>query len=512
MTETTEKLFTETASAYRMVPYVRTFFTDTLTPIEIFRKLERDAVFILESKDEASPWSRYSFIGLTPNYRITELNGEYSFVDKDNNPIKQSSSLASIFDEAISWLHPATPEVQVPFKGGAVGVVSYDAVERFEPKLSSIQNENTEELVHLIFCETLIALDHESKELTFIHYSDQEESTVADRYAKAKDLVSSCMTALTNGVKKDAFLSPMQPGTSIDFTAVKSNYEKQQFMDDVNKIKDYIRDGDIFQAVLSQRFERKITVSAFDIYRVLRMVNPSPYMFYLKVGTKEVVGSSPERLVQVQDGHMEIHPIAGTRKRGATIEEDQALMEDLLQDDKERAEHYMLVDLARNDVGRVAEYGSVETPVLLEIGKFSHVMHIISKVTGKISDQTKAVDALQASFPAGTVSGAPKIRAMEILKELEPDKRGMYAGAVCYMGFDGNLDSCIAIRTMIIEEGKAKIQAGAGIVADSVPENEYEETRNKAAALIKAVETAEQMFSRDEEEKRIDKEHSRQMY
>jgi anthranilate synthase component I len=241
-----------------------------------------------------------------------------------------------------------------------------------------------------------------------------------------------------------------------------------------------------------------VTVSALDIYRVLRLINPSPYLFYLRYDQLEIVGSSPERLVQVQDRHVEIHPIAGTRPRGETPEEDKQLAEELLADEKERAEHYMLVDLARNDVGRIATYGSVKTPKLVEIGLFSHVMHIVSKVTGELHTNTQPLEALMASFPAGTVSGAPKIRAMEILQKLEPTKRGIYAGAIGYLGYDGNIDSCIAIRTMTIQNGKATIQAGAGIVADSDPESEYKETQNKAKALIRAVQVAESMFQKKE--------------
>ncbi|MGA9288324.1 MAG: anthranilate synthase component I family protein, partial [Anaerobacillus sp.] len=237
-----------------------------------------------------------------------------------------------------------------------------------------------------------------------------------------------------------------------------------------------------------------------DLYRVLRIINPSPYMFYLKMNNVEIIGSSPEKLVQVQDGKIEIDPIAGTRKRGRTDQEDQQLAEELLHDEKERAEHYMLVDLARNDVGRVATYGSVSVPQLMDIGRFSHVMHIISKVTGVLSHQFTSLDAVVASFPAGTVSGAPKVRAMQILNELEPTSRSIYSGAIGYIGFDGNIDSCIAIRTMVIKDGTAYVQAGAGIVADSIPENEWEETRNKASALIKAIQVAESIFDKREEQ------------
>jgi len=248
--------------------------------------------------------------------------------------------------------------------------------------------------------------------------------------------------------------------------------------------------------VLSQRFSLPIRITGFQLYRMLRKINPSPYLFYLQTSDAEIVGSSPEKLVQVQNRKIEIHPIAGTRRRGRTKQEDALLAEELLHDPKERAEHYMLVDLARNDIGKVAKYGTVKTPVLMEIGKFSHVMHLISKVTGELKDDVHPIDALLSAFPAGTVSGAPKVRAMQILNELEPTARGVYAGTVAYIGFDGNIDSCIAIRTAVVKDGYAYVQAGAGIVADSIPELEWKETRNKASALIKAIELAETVFAK----------------
>ncbi|MCY8640422.1 chorismate-binding protein, partial [Bacillus sp. S17B2] len=272
------------------------------------------------------------------------------------------------------------------------------------------------------------------------------------------------------------------------------------FMADVEKIKEYIKAGDIFQGVLSQKFEVPVAADAFELYRVLRIVNPSPYMYYMKLQDREIVGSSPERLIHVQDGHLEIHPIAGTRKRGADKEEDEKLKIELMKDEKEKAEHYMLVDLARNDIGRVAEYGSVSVPEFTKIVSFSHVMHIISVVTGRLKEGVHPVDALMSAFPAGTLTGAPKIRAMQLLQELEPTPRETYGGCIAYIGFDGNIDSCITIRTMSIKNGVASIQAGAGIVADSVPEAEYEESCNKAGALLKTIHIAEDMFHSKEDE------------
>ncbi|SFP41852.1 anthranilate synthase component I [Salibacterium halotolerans] len=500
MSETTFSTFCKQAQNYNMIPYVRTFFTDTLTPIEVFQTFQKEAVFLLESKDEASPWSRYSFIGLCPQFTITEKGGNYTFTDKKGKRLKENTSLPVLFEEAIDYLAPAPPEVDIPFRGGAVGVIPYDSVEDFEPDLKKREDVPKEDQVTLQLCETIIAMDHENRELTFIHYDKDAELSLSDRFDRASAGVNRLLDMLTAGGRTPGHLQPpLEKKTEADFTKVHSYYPKEKYEQDVERIKEYIEAGDIFQAVLSQRFEREVSVEAFDIYRALRMINPSPYLFYLKLGEKEVVGSSPERLIQVQDRHIEIHPIAGTRKRGESVEEDEELSRDLLQDEKERAEHYMLVDLARNDAGRVAEYGSVNTPVLLDIGKFSHVMHMISKVTGRLKEGITPIEALQASFPAGTVSGAPKFRAMEILKNLEPHRRGIYSGAVCYLGYDGSIDSCISIRTMIVENGKAKVQAGAGIVADSLPEKEYEETQNKAAALLKAIEAAEAVFPKKEE-------------
>ncbi|MFC5714225.1 anthranilate synthase component I [Thalassorhabdus alkalitolerans] len=514
MSETTNSQFLEYSHTYRTVPYVRRFFADALTPIQLYKQVEDEAVFLLESKDEASPWSRYSFIGLNPIYRIDGRQGDFTFKRMNKETVLASTDLTSLFADALQWINPAPSELEVPFSGGAVGVVPFDAAEDFEPVLKEQSRDEEREDIHFLFCETIIALDHNSKELSIIHHADTQSSTAGTAYKKAQEEVERVSSLFRNSSQEGLLSEPITANLTPDFSSVRSNYNKEQFEEDVKKIKEYIHAGDIFQAVLSQRFEREVTVTAFDIYRVLRMINPSPYLFYLHFENYEIVGSSPERLVQIHNEHVEIHPIAGTRKRGQTLEEDEALAKELLDDEKERAEHYMLVDLARNDVGRIAEYGSVETPVLLEIGRFSHVMHIISKVTGRLSKQKQPLEALMAAFPAGTVSGAPKIRAMEILKELEPDRRGVYAGAVTYVGYDGNVDSCIAIRTMVVKNGKAYIQAGAGVVADSVPEKEFEETQNKAGALIRAIETAETMFSREknEESGNHDQSHAERLY
>jgi anthranilate synthase component I len=493
--------FLEAAKEFKTIPFISHFFADTLTPIQIFQQLEQEAVFLLESKDEQSPWSRYSFIGIAPKFYLIEKQNQYCFLNSKKEVLFTFQSFKEAFQEAISFLQVKEVELPIPFRGGAVGAITYDAVEVMEPVLSSDDIAEHEKM-HFVFCETILAYDHHKKELFVIHHvnilGDETEEQLIEIYCESNKNVELIIQKVSEtNIPSKLYQPPLEEEVSFD--NVRSNYEKSAFLDHVEQIKDYIRSGDVFQAVLSQRFEIDISVSGLELYRVLRMINPSPYLFYLKINEVEIVGSSPERLVQIQDGHIEIHPIAGTRKRGNSKEEDHALAQDLIQDEKERAEHYMLVDLARNDVGRVASYGSVRVPVLMEIGKFSHVMHMISKVTGNLDEKTHPIDALFASFPAGTVSGAPKIRAMQILKELEPTKREYYAGAIAYLGYDGNIDSCIAIRTMVIKGDKAFVQAGAGIVADSVPEKEWEETRNKAKALIKAIAVAEKMFSNGKE-------------
>ncbi|MDQ0205922.1 anthranilate synthase component I [Alkalicoccobacillus murimartini] len=494
MKQTSIESFTEAMKTYDTVTYTERYFADGLTPIHIVQQLHDQVAFLLESRDEQSSWSRYSFIGLNPLYDLKEVNGRYVTTNNHNETIVERDSFDQALEETMSVLHVEPVDVPIPFKGGAVGYMSYDAIETIEPKLERDTPKKVAHY-HFLFCETMIAYDHLQKELiVIVHLPVENREATTDLYQKGVGIVKDVLKELEQPTL--SLLSSGVPTTyeDVSFEGVSSNYTKELFLRDVQTIQEYIKAGDVFQTVLSQQFTMPVTVGALEVYRVLRLINPSPYLFYLRYDGLEIVGSSPERLVQVQDGHVEIHPIAGTRPRGRTPEEDLSLREELLADEKERSEHYMLVDLARNDVGRIATYGTVRTPQLLDIGLFSHVMHIVSKVTGELHQDTKPLQALMASFPAGTVSGAPKIRAMEILQELEPTRRGIYAGAIGYLGFDGNIDSCIAIRTMTIQDGTATIQAGAGVVADSQPELEYEETRNKAKALIRAVQVAETMF------------------
>ncbi|MFY4775982.1 anthranilate synthase component I [Metabacillus sp. RGM 3146] len=485
-----------------MIPIIKRYKVDTFTPIQLFQSLRKDAVYLLESNDRNSNWSRYSFIGLNPLYTINENEDQFILYNKENEPICQSETFPEIFQDIEEYLNVSVPEIPIPFTGGAVGYIGYEAVSAFEQiQLDSKEAEGASKC-QLVICETIASYDHLEKELFFIHYvhlkEDHSEIELRQKYAAAEKKLDQYLQELKKGRELDSlFLPPLDKG-KVDFSNVKSNYTKEEFTEKVEKIQEYIHAGDIFQAVLSQRFSIPVSVDGFDLYRILRNVNPSPYLFYLKLGETELVGSSPERLIHVKEGHLEIHPIAGTRRRGDSPEEDTRLSRDLLQDEKEKAEHLMLVDLARNDIGKVAEYHSVKTEEFMEPVYFSHVIHLLSKVTGKLKKDVHPTKALMAAFPAGTVSGAPKIRAMEILQELEDSARDHYAGCVAYIGFDGNIDSCITIRTAVVNDGYAHVQAGAGIVADSVPELEYEETENKASALLKAIELAEKHFGEGE--------------
>ncbi|KGX93987.1 anthranilate synthase subunit I [Pontibacillus halophilus JSM 076056 = DSM 19796] len=490
--------FKQDASTYKTVPVTYRSYTDTLTPIQIYERLREEAVYLLESGDHTSSWSRYSFIGLHPFIHVTEDQGSITMHDYDTGDIQQAKDLKEAVETVMTGLNVRLPDVPLPFHGGGVGFVSYDAVSDFENIPIPENDDLGLPLYQFLFCRTLIAYDHQSHDLHIIRFArvdeDDSEAVLNEKYDAAVSAIDDVLKTLKQQKNVEPFFTN-EASKSVDVSQVETNYTKDKFKQDVETIKEYIRAGDIFQAVLSQRFSKQIEVDGFTLYRVLRQVNPSPYMFYLTFDGYEVIGSSPERLVQVKDGEVEIHPIAGTRKRGTTKEEDMQLAADLQNDEKEKAEHYMLVDLARNDVGRVAQYGTVKVPVLSEITRFSHVMHMISKVTGDLREDTHPLDAFVSAFPAGTLSGAPKIRAMEILGELEPTARNLYGGGVVYLGFDGNLDSCIAIRTILLKDQVAYIQAGAGVVADSDPEKEWQETVNKASALLQTIDMAEELFA-----------------
>jgi anthranilate synthase component 1 len=486
--------FQQQALTHKTVPVIDTFFTDILTPIHMFHALKDEASYILESNDSSSEWSNYSFIGLDPMFEMKEIDESFTVIDHHTQSSVSYDSLSQAFDETMKKVDASTEEISLPFKGGAVGYISYEAVSDFFPVAS---RKNADVKYHFTFCRTLIAYNHRTQQTSIISYADTKtaqplQEIYEDRLKEIKEIKHKLQYGAS---LKDLMLSP-QAGEQQSLE-ISSNYEHDDFIRDVEKIKNYIYQGDVFQTVLSQRFEVTTHCSGFELYRILRNINPSPYMFYLTLDDKTLIGSSPERQLEVNNGTLEIHPIAGTRPRGTTPEEDTALANDLMNDEKEIAEHRMLVDLARNDIGRVAEYGTVEVSRYMTIGRFAKVMHIISIVTGKLKKGITPIDAFVSAFPAGTLSGAPKVRALQILRELEPTPRGAYGGAVLYVGYDGNMDSCITIRTMTLLDNKAHIQAGAGIVADSDPESEFDETVNKASALFKTIQIAESVFKKE---------------
>ncbi|MGI6669582.1 MAG: anthranilate synthase component I [Acetivibrionales bacterium] len=487
------KLVDKLSETYNIIPVSWETYADLETPIGIYKKLGGNGeCFLLESAEVGEKWGRYSFIGKNPFLmvkgagRLTELkyrDGRTEIVE--NNPFEVMKELMANYKGA--------PVKQLPrFTGGAVGFLSYDTVRYFE-KLPNIPADDIgiPEL-HFMFADEIIAFDHFKHKLHIIvnlHVSGQNERKYLERkYNNVIDRIKEIYTELKaasrtlSGTAVPAFPAGRE---GIRITA---NINRGKFCENVLRAKEYIENGDVFQVVLSQRFSVETACSPFNVYRALRAINPGPYMYYLDFDGYSIVGSSPEMLVKVEGRRVETRPIAGTRKRGKTAEEDKKLEEELLADEKERAEHIMLVDLARNDIGKVSRFGTVKVDSLMQIERFSHVMHVVSSVSGELTDGIGAFDALASAIPAGTLSGAPKKRAMEIIDELESVKRCQYGGAIGYLGFDGNLDSCIAIRTVVFKGGKAYVQAGAGIVADSVPEMEYEECVNKAAALFRAIE------------------------
>ena len=471
-----------------IIPVTKRCSADLLTPVSAFLALRQNGIcsFLLESVEGGEKMARYSFLGSDP-FLIVEANAEeVTYTPKrDTIPLPLPSSQENIY-EALRFLIDCYEEIKLPqiprLTGGAVGFMGYDTiqlVERVPPPPPDTLNLPD---ASWCFYDTLAAFDHVKHQIVlmasvFINGDTDLEAAFAEAQSRIEKLEST-------------FKDPIRPSPEavvLKDADLQSNIAREHFEAAVDKGKKYIYEGDIFQVVLSQRFELGFEGDHFNLYRALRQVNPSPYLFYIDYVDYTLVGSSPEVLVRVENGNAEVLPIAGTRKRGATIEEDKALEDELLQDPKERAEHLMLVDLGRNDLGRVCTYNSVTVNKYAYIERYSHVMHIVSSVIGKVKPGQSPIDVLAACFPAGTVSGAPKVRAMEIIAELEPTKRGIYAGAVGYLDFSGNMDTCIAIRTMVVRENRVYIQAGAGIVADSSPPLEFEETENKARALKQAL-------------------------
>lgn len=459
-----------------LVPIYREIVADLETPVSAFLKINRGGYsFLLESVEGGERLARYSFIGTEP-YRVLTTKEE----DK-------TDPLPLIAEEL--GRYKIVPVSELPkFCGGAIGYLSYETVTRFEelPSPDRAPLDLPESL--FMFVDTLLIFDHVThkiKVLSHVHL----DGDIAEAYQKAVDKIDNLVERLNQ---------PLKPSRQINAATrpaseprLSSNFSKEEFKENVLKIKQYITAGEAIQVVLSQRLAQPTDADPFEIYRALRTINPSPYMFFLDFADFYLIGASPEILVRVEDGVVTTRPLAGTRPRGKNPAEDAMLEEELRSDEKERAEHIMLVDLGRNDIGRVSEPGTVEVSELMEVERYSHVMHLVTHVQGKLRHDMNAFDALRACFPAGTVSGAPKIRAMEIIAEFEHEKRGPYAGAVGYFSFSGNMDMAIAIRTMVVTKGIAYTQAGSGIVYDSVPEREYQESMNKAQALLKALNQAE---------------------
>ena len=480
------------AREYDVVPLYGEFIGDLETPISAALKFsDEENVFLLESAEEAERFGRYSFLGFDPKRTLSYKDGVYTVVDADGvrevaakDPFR---GLAEIVGKKSVAPLPNLPA----FVGGAVGYFSYDAVRYLERLPGSTPDELRVPEAYFMVTDTLTVFDHLRHKVLVIslvdaaNLRDVEGEGFAAAYRRAADDIRRISERLAAPTARRAL--PAGDGG----IEVSSNFTRAGYEEAVEKAKEYIRAGDAFQIVPSQRFFAEIgDLDPFLLYRGLRTVNPSPYMTYLKLGDMALVGASPEPLVRVEGRRVMTRPVAGTRRRGATPEEDALLAEELLADAKERAEHVMLVDLGRNDLGRVAEIGSVGLESFMEVERYSHVMHIVSTVEGDLREDLTALDALAAAFPAGTVSGAPKVRAMEIIDELEPTRRGPYAGATGYYGIDGRLDTCITLRTALLKDNRAYFQAGGGVVADSVPSLEYEETRNKAGAIVRALEVA----------------------
>jgi len=471
-----------------VIPVYATYFADLLTPVSAFLKLQKitDKAFLLESVEGGEKTARYSFLGCKPFCTIKYSDNRIELEKAD----KRTSFEGDIYDylkHLLQKYQTVHPPGLPRFTGGAVGYLGYETIQLIEEIPLNKEGEiDVPDAIFMLF-DTVLVFDHLTHQIYIITnvFLDRVKDWALQRiYQNAIEKINSIKNILNSNLE----ITTEPTTTPLD---ISYNLTREEFENAVIRAKKYIEAGDIFQVVLSQKFQKQISVDPFTIYRALRVINPSPYLYYLKMDDFSIIGSSPELLVRVEDQMVEVRPIAGTRPRGKNEMEDLRYSKELSSDEKENAEHVMLVDLGRNDVGRVSEYGSVKVTEFKGIEKYSHVMHLVSNIQGKLKPGLTAVDALKACFPAGTVSGAPKVRAMEIISELEPSARGVYAGALGYLDFSGNLDTCIAIRTIVVKGNQAYFQAGAGIVADSIPEREYRETLNKASALKTAIEFAE---------------------
>jgi anthranilate synthase component 1 len=484
--------FTRLAKEGNLIPVYREILADTETPVTALMKLaDRSHLFLLESVEGGEKWGRYSFLGadllaifrVRDNEVIIEENGTVQRRPHGGDPLR-------FLKELLGRYRPVPVEGLPRFSGGAVGFLGYDMVRYFEKLPAATAGDIPIDDAVFMITDSLVIFDNVRHTIKVVACAvTEDEEDLRPVYEKTLRRIDA-MTELLKAPR------PAKPDASLrkDPLPFRSDMTPEAFKSIVAVAKEYIAAGDIIQAVLSQRFQRDSEADPVDLYRALRHVNPSPYMFFLRLEEMHLIGSSPEVMVRIEEGIAELKPIAGTRRRGKTEQEDRQLADELLQDPKERAEHVMLVDLGRNDLGRIARIGSVQVGQLMAVERYSHVMHLVSDIQAQIAPEKDCFDVLRATFPAGTLSGAPKIRAMEIIAELEPSRRGPYGGAVGYFSYDGNMDFCITIRTMLISDGKIYLQAGAGIVADSDPETEYKETLNKAEGMVQAVRLAESGF------------------
>ncbi len=485
MKQTSFEEFVALSQRGTFVPVYREIMADLLTPVSAFLKIAEhsDYAFLLESVEGGEHVGRYSFLGKDP-FLVLRGRGNASSIEQAGVRVDRAEPFIDVLRGLMAEFDaPYVPELP-RFTGGAVGYVDYDTAEWFEPAVTLDKPQADRDQAGFMVFDTVLAFDHVKHRILAI--ANARLRAGADLRG-LYDFACAKIDFLERELERNLSRPERREAAPLD---VHANQTRDVFEASVRKIQEDITAGEIYQAVLSQRFDATTDASPFDVYRALRHINPTPYMFFIRMGTSAIIGASPEMLVRVEGRHVETHPIAGTRRRGKTPDEDQRLADELRRNEKERAEHVMLVDLGRNDIGRVAEIGSVRVSQFMALEKYSHVMHLVSRVEGKLAEDRDRLDALVATFPAGTLTGAPKIRAMQIIGALEPTRRGLYGGAVGYLDFAGNLDFCIAIRTIGMQGNRAEMQAGAGIVADSVPAAEYEETRDKAQALIQALDMA----------------------
>jgi anthranilate synthase component 1 len=492
--------FQEAARLYNVLPLVRTVLADMHTPVSLYCAFRsgKENTFLLESVESNERIGRFSFVGGNPLLLLTANDTEVVLRSPGGTETRRGTVLEVLQQLAAGYRQMPVPDSE-GFSGGFLGFIGYDSIAQFEriPLQKKTSGAPDDALFGLF--ASVVRFDHRKHLITLIHNVLLDpEKDLRQQYEEGRSIIEEMLLQ----VRMTAAPAENFQCDPVNSTVNTIPGDEQRYCRMVEQAKHYIHEGEIFQVVLSRKVSLKYSGDPFPVYRALRIINPSPYLFYMDFGALKLIGSSPEILVRVQHDHVEVFPIAGTRRRGATAEEDLCLEQELLADEKELAEHSMLIDLGRNDVGRVSEFGSVRVPVQKRVDRYSHVMHLVSEVHGTLRSDKTGIDALQACFPAGTVSGAPKIRAMEIIAELEQERRGIYAGAAGYIGFDGTIDLCIAIRTIAAMEGKLNIQAGAGIVADSVPEREYRETCAKSAALLDAVRLAAANFDMDVLEKR----------